>query len=151
MTKINVRGLHLGELSLDQQKEFVSWAWQARQRTTFDANIFGYPRIAMLIAENNKGATAYLPVQTTLMAESFIPNPDSTNREKALSLGRFDAALIDIAKSMNVGDVYCYVPDGEADYAEKIQSHGWEEVPNVRLFKKRTGVKITSEPTSEPC
>jgi hypothetical protein len=142
MTRINVRGFNLGELSEEQKREFIQWAGLARSRTTFDSNIIGYPRCAMLIAESSKGATAYLPVQTTLMAELFLPNPDSTNREKALSLGRFDDALIEIAKSMNIGDVYCYVPDGEADYAEKIQSHGWEEIPNVRLFKKRSGVEV---------
>lgn len=126
----------------EEVRQFIDWAKVARERTSFDQNIIGYPRCAMLITEDHKGPLAYLPTQTVLMAECFIPRPESSNRQKAASLGMFDDSLMEIAKGMKVGDVYCYVPLTEHDYAEKIQRHGWMEIPDVRLFKKASGVQI---------
>lgn len=123
-------------------QEFIGWSKIARERTTFDPEIIGYPRCAMLMAENGRGNLAYLPCQTVLMAECFVPRPDATNRERAASLGLFDKSLGRIARSMSVGDVYTYVPFAESDYAYKIMHHGWQEIENVRLFKKPTGVKV---------
>jgi hypothetical protein len=148
---ITVRGVALGELRQEEVREFVDWAEQAQTRTTFDHAIIGYKKTSMLIAEKHGSAVAYLPAQTVVMAEVFIPRPDATNREKAYSLGKFDESLMALGRELEVGDVYCYVPVAEADYADKVQRHGWEEVPAVRLFKKRTGVKIQalSEPSVE--
>jgi|SRR6185437_17012886 len=139
---ISVRGQALGKLTPEEVQQFIDWAQEAQKRTSFDAQIIGHPRCAMLITEDREGPLAYLPCQTVLMAEVFIPRPESTNHRKAASLGLFDDALMKIARSMEVGDVYCYVPNTEGDYAEKIQRHGWVEVEDVRLFKKSTGVTV---------
>ena len=139
---ISVRGQSLGKMSPEEVQQFIAWAQEAQKRTSFDPQIIGYPRCAMLITEDAKGPLAYLPCQTVLMAEVFVPRPESTNRQKAASLGLFDDSLAKIAKGMNVGDVYCYVPLSEWDYAEKIQNHGWVEIGDVRLFKKPTGVSL---------
>lgn len=96
----------------------------------------------MLITEDDKGPLSYLLCQTVLMAEVFIPRPDSRSSQKAASLGLFDDALGKLGRGMDVGDVYCYVPLSEWDYAEKIQRHGWQEIGDVRLFKKPTGAKV---------
>jgi hypothetical protein len=139
---ILVRGQSLGRMSASEVKQFIDWAKEAQNRTTFDLSIIGYPRCAMLITEDAKGPLAYLPVQTTIMAECFIPRPDSTNMQRAASLGKIDDSLVKIAKQMNVGDVYTFIPDSEPDYANKVQRHGWVEIPWVRLFKKHTGVTL---------
>lgn len=96
----------------------------------------------MLATENSRGTLAYLLAQPVIMAEVFIPNPESSNLQKAASLGLFDKELIETAKSVEVGDVYTFVPDMETEYADKIQNHGWVEVEGVRLFKKSTGVTV---------
>lgn len=96
----------------------------------------------MLMSEDKEGKLAYLPVQTVLMAECFVPLPASTNRQKAASLGLFDRTLGKIAVNMKVGDVYTYIPDVETDYIAKVKRHGWQEIEEVRLFKKPTGVKV---------
>lgn len=139
---ILVRGEMVKTLKPDEIKKFIDWATAARSRTTFDPTIIGYPRTAVLITENMHGTLAFLACQTTIMAEVFIPRPESTNRERAASLGKFDKTLMKIAEGMNVGDVYCFIPDSEVDYQEKVMRHGWKEVPNVRLFKKSTGVSV---------
>jgi hypothetical protein len=136
MKKLSIRGEAIGTLTEAEQREFIDWAIHARSRMSFDPQIVGHRRASMLVAEG----TAYLLTQMAIMAEAFIPRPDATNREKALALGRFNEALLDIAKAIKVDDIYCYVPVGEADYADKLQRHGWEERPNVRLFKRRTGI-----------
>lgn len=135
MKKLNIRVVAMSEVTEDEQSEFCNWAWQARNRTTFDIDIIGHPRAVMFIAENGT-RTAYLPVHTVLMAESFIPRPGLDNRAKAYSLGVLDRQLQEAAKKLNIRNVYCFVPDRELDYIEKIQRHGWVEVPSVRLFKK---------------
>lgn len=139
---ILVRGQSLGRMTPDEVKKFIEWAHAAQNRTSFDLQIIGYPRCAMLITEDAKGPLAFLACQTSIMAEVFIPRPESTNRERAASLGKFDHSLMRIAKEMNVGDVYCFIPDSEVDYQEKVLRHGWKEVKNVRLFKKSTGVSV---------
>lgn len=136
------RGQSLDKLTQEEVQEFVAWAKEAQKRTSFDLNIIGYPRCAMLMTENGRGTLAYLPVQTVLMAECFVPRPDSTDHERAASLGKFDDALQALARKMSIGDVYCFIPETEADYAEKVQNHGWKEVKDVRLFKKPTGVIV---------
>lgn len=139
---ILARGQSLDKLSAEEVQEFIAWAKEAQKRTSFDVGIIGYPRCAMLMTENDKGRLAYLPVQTVLMAECFMPKPESTNKERAASLGLFDKALGKIGKGMGVGDVYCYIPFSESDYAFKVMRHGWKEIENVRLFKKPTGVSV---------
>jgi hypothetical protein len=139
---ILVRGEMIKTMTPDEVKKFIEWATAARVRTTFDPGIIGYPRTAVLITEDEKGPLSFLACQTTIMAEVFIPRPDATDREKAASLGKFDKSIMKIAAGMNVGDVYCFIPDSEEDYAEKVQNHGWKEVPAVRLFKKSTGVSV---------
>jgi hypothetical protein len=137
---ITVRGEMIKTMTPEEVKAFIEWAAAARNRTTFDPSIVGYPRTAVLITEDRQGTLAFLACQTTIMAEVFLPRPESTNRERAASLGKFDKAIMKIAKEMNVGDVYCFIPETEEDYAEKVTSHGWKEVEGVRLFKKPTGV-----------
>ncbi len=139
---ILVRGEMVKTMTSDEVKKFIDWATEARERTTFDPGIIGYPRTAVLITEDAKGPLAFLACQTTIMAEVFIPRPNSTERERAASLGKFDKSIMKIAADMKVGDVYCFVPETEQDYVEKIQQHGWKEVPTVRLFKKYTGVSV---------
>jgi hypothetical protein len=146
--KIIVKGVTIADITPEETQFFIDWTKKAFERTSFDLFIFSYPRIAMFIAEKDGEPLAFLPVQTAIMAECFIPKPDATNKEKAAALGRFDEALMDAGRAMGIGDVYCWVPLQEEDYAEKIQRHGWMEVPGVRLFKKRTGVSI--KPISEP-
>lgn len=121
-------------------RQLSEWTRAARPRASFDLTILGYPRCTILIAEDAKGPLAYLPVQTTIMAEDFIPRPDSTNRQRAASLGKFDELLMRTAKRMNIADVYTFIPNSEADYATKVQRHDWVEIPFVRLFAKHAGV-----------
>lgn len=139
---ILVRGEMVKTLRPEEVEKFIDWAMAARSRTTFDPSIIDYPRTAVLVTEDARGALAFLACQTTIMAEVFIPRPESTNRERAASLGKFDKSLMRIAKGMNVGDVYCFIPDSEKDYQEKVQRHGWKEVPDVKLFKKSTGISV---------
>lgn len=139
---IIMRGESLGRMTEIEVQEFISWTHAVPARNLFDSDIIGYPRCAMLMTGTENGNLAYLPCQTVLMAEGFVPNPDATNRQKAASLGLFDKSLARIARSMSVGDVYTYVPFAESDYAYKIMRHGWKEIENVRLFKKPTGVKV---------
>jgi|SRR6185312_126648 len=139
---IKVRGQALGKLEPEEVKQFIEWAQEAQKRTSFDAEIIGHPLCSMLITEKDDEKLAYLPIQTVLMAEVFVPKPDATNTEKAASLGLFDMYLRKLATALEIGDVYCYVPLTEWDYAEKIQRHGWVEIGDVRLFKKPTGVTV---------
>lgn len=122
----------MGELTEEERQEFAAWAWTARNRTTFDLEIIGHPRAVMFVAED----AAYLPVHTVLMAESFIPKPGAGPREKAYVLGSFDKLLQSAAQKLNVKSIYCFIPDIELDYIEKVQRHEWKEVPSVRLFRK---------------
>jgi len=75
------------------------------------------------------------------MAEVFIPRPGSSERERRGKSWKVRQVHYEKSSgTMNVGDVYCFVPETEQDYAEKVQRHGWKEVPYVRLFKKSTGI-----------
>lgn len=144
MRKISVRGLGPGQLTAEESQEFTLWAVGNRDRTVFDPNVLGYPRAAVLIADDPDGPVAYSHCQTVIMAESFVPMPGSNSRTRTRALLKFDEALLSLAKSTNVGDVYCFVPDTEEQYAAQIQKKGWVEIPTVRLFKKSTGIKVGS-------
>lgn len=137
-----IRGQALGKMQPEEVQQFISWTQATWERGNFDINIIGYPRCAMLITSNSAGTSAYLPCQTVIMAECFIPKPGASKREKVESLKKFDEGLLEIAKNMNVGDVYLYVPTAEVDYANQLERKGWQEIEGVRLFKKPTGVKV---------
>lgn len=136
MKKVTTRLMLVSEMSEEAQQEFISWAWDARFRTTFQSKIIGHPRTVMFSAEKDGATTAYLPTQTVLMAEAFIPDPESSEALKAISLGRLDQALVAAAKNTGIGDVYCYIPASEPDYMSKVERHGWKEVKDVKLFRK---------------
>jgi hypothetical protein len=135
-------------------REFIEWAKAAQKRTGFDVGIIGYPKCFMLYTEESADdrareeipgqafRCAYLPCQTVLMAEVFIPNPESSTRDKVKSLKAFDKAMQDISRKARYGDVYLYVPREEIDYARQLARNGWQEVEDVRLFKKPTGITV---------
>jgi hypothetical protein len=131
-----------GQLTPEQVREFIEWAKAAQERTGFDVGIIGYPKCFMLYTEEEDKRCAYLPCQTVLMAEVFIPNPESSTRDKVKSLKAFDKAMQDISRQARYGDVYLYVPREEIDYARQLARNGWQEVEDVRLFKKPTGVTV---------
>lgn len=135
MKKVTTRLMLVSEMSEEAQQEFISWAWESRVTTAFESKILGHPRAVMFSAETDH-TTAYLPTQTVLMAEVFIPDPKASAAIRAISLGRLDEALIRAAKQTGIGDVYCYIPTCEPDYSRKVQRHGWKEVQEVRLFRK---------------
>lgn len=139
---VKARRQRVGGMSQEAAQQFSTWARIARQRAPFDEQIIGYPRCSMLIAENGKGPTAYLPYQPVLMAEAFVPIPECSTRQKIESLLEFDKGLVQIARIMDIGDVYLYVPVKEVDYANQLERKGWLEIENVRLFKKPTGVSV---------
>jgi hypothetical protein len=131
-----------GQLTQEQVREFIEWAKAAQKRTGFDVGIIGYPKCFMLYTEEDGERSAYLPCQTVLMAEVFIPNPGASTRDKVKSLKAFDKAMQDISRKARYGDVYLYVPREEIDYARQLARNGWQEVEDVRLFKKPTGVTV---------
>jgi hypothetical protein len=133
---LTTRVVIIGEMTEPEQTQFIDWAWTARDRTTFDSNVIGHPRTTMFICEDRGIPIAYLPTQTVLMAEAFIPRPGMEKRMIAAALGRFDEALYRAARTTGIGDIYCYVPTTESDYAGKVMRHGWVEVPEVRLFRQ---------------
>lgn len=125
----------MGEVSEGERKEFAAWAWAAQNRTTFDLDIIGHPRAVMFIAEK-ESPRAYLPVQSVLMAEVFIPQPGANLRTKVEALQSFDKALMSAAERIEIQDVYCFVPDAEIEYSRQLTRYGWKEIEQVRLFKK---------------
>lgn len=97
--------------------------------------ILKYKSTAICIAEDADGPTGFIPVQSVLMAESFIPKPGMSNLNLALCLWKLDEMLRNLASAVQHSEIYMFT--AEEDYADKIQKHGWVEVKNVRLFKKK--------------
>lgn len=106
-----------------EQKDFISWMWQYRERANFDMAVMSYPRTVMFRTFDEQGTLAFLPAQPILMFESLCARPGITDKQMALSLWRIGEEADKAMRDTGMHEAYFITNDqAEADSTEK---HGW--------------------------
>ena len=124
----------------EEQKKFISWMWQFREKSNFDMAVMSYPRTVMFSASDEQGPLVFLPAQPILMFESLCARPGATEKEIALSLWRIGELADETMKDTGMHEAYFLTNDqAEADSTEK---HGWTKLlfdpaKNTYLMKRR--------------
>lgn len=92
----------------EDSENFKEWA---KNTPSLDPTIFHLPETYTLCAYNEKGVTAFLPVQepkivSTQMLESLVINPEATNKEIASALRELVRGVILITHMKRADEVY---------------------------------------------
>lgn len=136
MTKVtaDIRALCL--MAEQDVFNFIKWVWKLRWKTQFDPIVLTHPRMTMCTARDADGnPLVYLPLQSALMFDCLAPKPGLTNRMKSYCLWQIGQMAEQVMKDTGNCDAYFYTNDD--DLAVSCSKHGWEEVKNVRLMRKR--------------
>ena len=136
MKKVIADVFPIHDMALEDQKDFIRWAYLMREKTQFQPEVLRHPRMCMTRAMMDGKPSLYIPVQPVLMFDVLTPDPALSNRERAISMARIGQLLeTSIMPDTGMYDAYFYTNDDTE--AEVCAKHGWEEVKNVRLMRKR--------------
>lgn len=145
MYKITTRVSPLCQVELQDQKTFVDWVWKARDINCFDPDVLSYPRAVMYTADDQGGPLLYLPVQPVLMCESLAPRPGASAKQIALALFKIGEMLNETSQITGIQEQYFLCKhDQTADF---IKKHGFEEMKDYRILKRKAPVIQLPEPT----
>jgi hypothetical protein len=134
MQKTQAELLPLSAMSKTDKEKFADWMWEARQLTRFDPDVLTYPRIVMAKTTKGDETTSYTPIQPVLMAESFAPSLTANVGTKAAALYEIQELLVRTMQTTGMGESYFLAEDSLAEFA---LSHGWEEIKDVRILRRK--------------
>lgn len=121
--KISAEVKALSLVTEEEQKDFISWMWEAKERTNFDMSVLTYPRAVMFRTFDEEGTAIFLPAQPILMFESLCPRPGLSDKAAALSLWRIGELADSVMRDVGMYESYFITNDQkEADACEK---RGW--------------------------
>jgi hypothetical protein len=136
MKKVTADVFPIHDISLEDAKNFINWAYLMREKTQFNPEIMRHPRMCMTQASYDGKPGLYVPIQPVLMLDALTPDPSLNNMERAIGMSRIsDLIEKQVMPDTGMYDTYFYTND--ADEASIAARHGWEEVKGVRLMRKR--------------
>jgi hypothetical protein len=115
-------------------QKFTDWMWTVRQFTKFDPDVLTYPRVVMAKTTKGDEVTSFCPVHPVLMLESFAPSPTSSVGDKAKALYEIQELAVKTMQDTGFAETYFLAEDSLAEFALR---HGWEEVHDVRVLKRK--------------
>ena len=133
----------IGSVSPEDAKRFSEWVWAMRGLNMFDPSVISYPRTVMLRASNEADPLLFVPLQSVLMFDSIAPKPGLSPRQEALCLRRIDQKVESLAKDSQHREVYFICRDDRV--ADLCARHGYEEIKDVRILRKKIVVDRNAE------
>lgn len=120
MKEVFVRPLQKNEI-----ETFEAWMNANAERSLLDKGVFDYPTIRVMAAMNGK-VLGYLPYHNVLMLESFSPNPDASDAEKAEACRQFIKTAYNVAWANGIREIYYFGNDEQLNRV--AERHGFEKI-----------------------
>ena len=134
----------ISAISTDEAKDFINWAYLMRLKTKFTPEVLRHPRMCMTRASYDGKPGLYIPVQPVLMMDALTPDPSLSAMQRAIGMYRIGELLEhSIMPNTGIWDAYATVTD-DAE-ADSMAKHGWQEIKDVRLMRKRITAPIADE------
>jgi hypothetical protein len=111
-----------------------------------DPTVLTFPRMCMATAYDENGPILYLPFQSCLVVDCIAPRPGADKRELSFAYWQIGQQLEKAMK--DTGNCDCYATINDADLADSMCKHGWTEIRNVRLLRKRIAAPTLPEDTN---
>lgn len=129
------REVFVRPLQQNEIETFEKWMEANAERSLLDREIFQYPTVRVLAAQNGK-VLGYLPYHSVLTLESFSPNPDATDSERAEACRQFVKMIYSVAWTNGVREIYYFGNDQQLNRI--AERHGFEKIecPVYRLRVK---------------
>ena len=140
----------LFQVSVDEAKQFIAWVKALKDKTRFEPEVMSHPRMCLATASDETGALLHLPFRTVIMFDCLAPKPGINKRTLAYCLWKIGELAEKAARQTGNLDMFATVSDD--DEADSMIKHGWTEVRNTRLLRKRLSVTELPEvqaPTEE--
>lgn len=119
----------------EEIEQFERWALLNSELSLLDPAIVAYPTLRVMAAENGR-VIGYLPYHDVLMLESFAPDPEATDLERAEACRQFVKTVYSVASSAGVREIVYF---GKDDRLNRVaERHGFEKIefPVYRLKVK---------------
>jgi hypothetical protein len=133
--KVTAEVVPLGAFPPEDARQFIEWAWLVRKANRLDKDVLAYPRACMCVAKLDGNPALYVPIHPVLMWESLVPDPNLTPQERALALWRVAREVDGVMKLTGMMETYFFTSDDH--FAEVARRHGFEEVKNVRILRRK--------------
>jgi hypothetical protein len=119
-------------------REFNEWMYRNRDKNHFDPEMFTYPSMHILAAEDNDGLVLFLPFHAVIMSDSLAPKPGASRLKISLALRECVYRLLEEAKRYGAGEIYFVAQDEETKQFAKSQ--GYEEMQGTVMRLKAKDV-----------
>jgi hypothetical protein len=136
----------LFQVPVVEAKQFMEWVKAYSWKTQFNPVVMSHPRMVMATAYDEKGPLLYLPLQSVLMFDCMAPRPGANKKELAMAL--WQVGQVAEQAMISTGNCDAYMFTNDADEADSVAKHGWEELKGVRLLRKRIPVPNYPVPAS---
>ena len=113
----------------------LKWMIANSDKNNFDLDSMKYPSTMILCAENGQ-PKVFMPMQACFFIDSLGPDPAIGNREQVLALAELLQAAKNLARNMQVGEIYFIGSDPEVN--KQAELRGFERIglPVYRLKVK---------------
>ena len=136
MKKVTADLFSMDKITEEDAKNFIKWAYIAREKTRFDAEVLRHPRMCITRALLDGQPSLYIPIRPVLMFGDLTPDPSLTDRQRAISIARIGELVeTQVMKDTGMHETFAMVNDDAQ--ADSMVKHGWTEIKGVRLLRKR--------------
>lgn len=135
MHKLEAEMLPISAMTEGDARDFCEYVWSMKPLNLFDREVLTYPRTVMLRAKNEEGNQLFIPLQSVLMYDSIAPRPGLSPMAEARALSKIGEVVDQAAQDSGVAEVYFFCRDDRV--ADLCSRHGYEEIRNVRVLKKK--------------
>ena len=135
MKKVFAEMLPIPAMSEHDARDFIEYVWSMRSLNMFDKDVLTYPRTVMLRARNEEGNQLFVPLQSVLMYDSIAPRPGLSPMAEARALSKIGEVVDQAAQHSGTREVYFFCRDDRV--ADLCARHGYEEIQNVRVLRKK--------------
>lgn len=135
MKKITAEVFTVGSLPKKAWNQLIDWMKRGMPLNMFDPNMLLYPRTVICTAKNDNENFLFVPLQPVLMYDAIASAPGISPRQEALALYRIGEVTDRLAKDSGFREVYFFCRDNSV--SDLCAKHGFEEIKNVRVLRKK--------------
>lgn len=142
MKKVAAEVMPISDFTIEDMTKFINWAYLMREKTHFgrDMSVMNHPRLCMTKATMDGEPALFIPLQPVLMFDVLTPDPNLTDRQRAICMWRIGELLeSQIMPDSGMYDAFFYTNDEQE--VETCSRHGWTELKGVHLMRKRIAGK----------
>lgn len=126
MKPVTAELMPIGAVPVADQKLFIDWMWEQKDRVKFDAMPLTYPRATMLKAKHGDETIAMVPMHPVLMLEAMASEQNMDRRYRAKGLWEIGKTVERAMQDTGMRDAYCLIND-EGEY-RAVSKRGWTKV-----------------------